>query len=168
MGDIIDPRCTSMNIDTFGSIQTVKYTLVSRNQSAIEMFRRDVKFGKVDKKLCSNISSAGVRDKAQRQRKLLRVRERRMEFDCQPTTSAAEKRLEAIEEEHIARKRRIAKQRKPALEDRRNKHFEVFVLKVLAGIPKSLIGINKCAFILEANVVFSLYLSDCFIYMLNS
>lgn len=80
LGDIIDPRCTSMNIDTFSSIQTVKYTLVSRNQSAIEMFRRDYKFGEVAKKLCSNISSAGVRDKAQRQRKLLRVRERRMEF----------------------------------------------------------------------------------------
>lgn len=35
---------------------------------------------------------------------------------CQPTTSAAEKRLEATEEEHIARKRHIAKQRKRALE----------------------------------------------------
>lgn len=49
----------------------------SQSVSANSVF----KFGAVDKKLCSNISSAGVRDKAQRQRKLLRVRERRMEFD---------------------------------------------------------------------------------------
>lgn len=60
--------------------------------------------------------SAGVRDKAQQKRKLLRVRERSMKVDCQPTTSAAEKRLQAAEEENVARKRHIAKQRKRALE----------------------------------------------------
>lgn len=39
-----------------------------------------------------------------------------MEFDCQPSTSAAEKRLEAKEEKNVARKRHIAKQQKQALE----------------------------------------------------
>ncbi|GAA6076872.1 uncharacterized protein LOC116222886 [Tachysurus ichikawai] len=64
------------------------------------MFRRDdVKFGPVDKKLCMNICSVGGRDKAQRERNLLGVKERRLEFDCQPTTSAAEKRLQATEDE---------------------------------------------------------------------
>ncbi|XP_051512226.1 uncharacterized protein LOC127416743 [Myxocyprinus asiaticus] len=117
MGDIIDPRSTSMNIATFSAIQTVKYTLQSRKQCAIEMFSRDdVKFGTVDRRLCSNINSAGTRDKAQRQKNLLRVRERRMEFDCQPSTNAAEKRLEDEEEENVARKRHIAKQQKQALE----------------------------------------------------
>ncbi|KAJ8346615.1 hypothetical protein SKAU_G00280160 [Synaphobranchus kaupii] len=117
MGDIIDPRSTSMNIATFSATQTVKYTLQSRKQNAVEMFSRDdVKFGAVDRRLCSNINSAGTRDKAQRQNKLFRARERRMEFDCQPSTSAAEKRKQVVEEENVARKRHIAKQRKRALE----------------------------------------------------
>lgn len=80
-----------MSTATFSAIQTVKDTLQSRKQSAIEMVRRDdVTFEAVDRRLCSNINSAGARDK--QQKKL-----RRMEFDCQPSTSSAEKRLEAEE-----------------------------------------------------------------------
>ncbi|GAA6081357.1 uncharacterized protein LOC116222886 [Tachysurus ichikawai] len=36
MGDIIDPRRTSMSITTFSSIQTVKYSLMSRNQRDVQ------------------------------------------------------------------------------------------------------------------------------------
>lgn len=102
MGDIIDPRSTSMNISTFISIQTVKYTLQPRKQSPVEMFSRDnVMVGAVDRRLRSNINSAGIRDKAQRQTKMLRVAERRKEFVCQPSTSAADKRFEVVEEENV-------------------------------------------------------------------
>ena len=101
MGNIIDQRSTSMNISTFSAVQTVKYA---------------VKLGVVDRRLCGNICSAGTRDKAQRQKKLIKVRERRVEFGCQPSTSASESRAEVVERESVARKRHMAKQRKRALE----------------------------------------------------
>ena len=117
MGNIIDQRSTSMNISTFSAVQTVKYALLCRKQSGVEMFRQDdVKFSVVDRRLCGNICSAGTRDKAQRQKKLIKVRERRVEFGCQPSTSASESRAEVVERESVARKRHMAKQRKRALE----------------------------------------------------
>ncbi|KAK5871859.1 hypothetical protein PBY51_012600 [Eleginops maclovinus] len=68
MGTIIDQRSTSMKISTLSAVQTVKDTLQTRNQTGVEMFRRDdLKFGEVDRRLCSNISAAGTRDKVQRQ-----------------------------------------------------------------------------------------------------
>lgn len=39
-----------------------------------------------------------------------------MEFDCRPSTSAAEERFDAEEEKNVARKSHIAKQWKQALE----------------------------------------------------
>lgn len=51
-----------------------------------------------------------------RQQKQLKVSERSMDFGCQPSTSAAVKRAEVVEEESVARKRHMAKQRKRALE----------------------------------------------------
>ena len=117
MGNIIDQRSTSMNISTFSAVQTVKYALLCRKQSGVQMFRRnDVKLGVVDRRLCGNICSAGTRDKAQRQKKLIKVRERRVELGCQPSTSASESRAEVVERESVARKRHMAKQRKRALE----------------------------------------------------
>ena len=132
MGNIIDQRTftfkdgtfkdgkdgsTSMNINTFSAIQTVKYTLQSRKMSAVNKFSRDEsKFEPVDRRLCGNIILAGTRDKSLRQQKQLKVSDRRVEFVCQPSTSAAVKRAEVVEEESVARKRHMAKQRKRVLE----------------------------------------------------
>lgn len=117
MGDIMDPRSTSMYISTFSAIQTVKYTLMSRKQSAVEMFSRDdARYGAVDKSLCRNVITAG-RDKAQRLIKLHKARERKMELQCQPTTSTvAGIRKQVVEAENLARKGHIAKQCKRAIQ----------------------------------------------------
>ncbi|ROL41182.1 Dipeptidase 1 [Anabarilius grahami] len=65
MGDIIDNKSTSMTMTTFNSIQTTKYTLRSRGQMAIQLFKReDVKLDKVNKVLCRNIHTSGTKDKA--------------------------------------------------------------------------------------------------------
>lgn len=117
MGNIIDPKATSMKISTFSAVQTVKYTLQNRKQTGVEMFKRDdLKFGEIDRRLCANISGAGTRDKAQRRANLAALREKRAEFECQPSTSAAAKRAEVVEKERMARKRHMAAQRKCALE----------------------------------------------------
>lgn len=92
MGDIIDNKSTSMTMATFNSIQTTKYALRSRGQTAIQLFKReDVKLDKVDKVLCRNIRTAGTKDKARRQQAFLKKKERLEEFDCRSTTSAEQK-----------------------------------------------------------------------------
>ncbi|TNN36909.1 hypothetical protein EYF80_052922 [Liparis tanakae] len=97
MGDVIDPRSTSINMPTFSAIQTVK---------GLKKFsREDVNDGTADGKLCSDIGTAGTRDTGQRRSELSIARERREELERQPTTStAAEKRKQEVEAEKTARK----------------------------------------------------------------
>lgn len=72
MNEIIDERSGNMNIETLDAIQTVKYALQSRGQTAVQMFERsDDKFGEVDRVLCRNISNAAARySKAKKERQL--------------------------------------------------------------------------------------------------
>ncbi|CAL8350289.1 unnamed protein product [Boreogadus saida] len=52
MNEILDPRSGNMKISTFGAIQTVKYTLQSREKTAVELFKReDVRYGELDRTL---------------------------------------------------------------------------------------------------------------------
>ncbi|KAF4084387.1 hypothetical protein AMELA_G00128420 [Ameiurus melas] len=106
-----------MSIPTVSADQTVKYTLKARSKTAVEVFRRDdPKYGKVDKSLCQNIKSAGGRDKARRQRSIMEGRGRSEEYFYWPSSSGAESKWVALEEEKRARLRHAAKQRKQAFE----------------------------------------------------
>ncbi|KAJ8014693.1 hypothetical protein DPEC_G00018300 [Dallia pectoralis] len=107
-----------MSMETFNAIQTTKYALRSRGQTAFQMFKReDFKFSRVDKVLCKNIHTAGTKDKARRQQALLKKKGRLEEFSCQPATSAEQSRKTAVEEERVAKASHIAAQkRKKALE----------------------------------------------------
>ena len=117
-----------MSMETYNVIQTTRYALRSRGQTALQMFKReDVKLSKVDKVLCKNIHIAGTRDKMRRQKALLKQREKQVEFQCQPTVSAAQSRRTSVEEVRQAKVRHLAaKKRKRALEllvqKRREKH----------------------------------------------
>lgn len=114
MNDIIDHRSGNMNVSTFNAIQTVKYTLQSREKTAVEFFRRDDnKYGEVDRTLCKNIRSAGTTNKKQQQQSLL---EKRLDWGCKGSSSAQDLKKQAAEEEKRARLRHAAKQRKRALE----------------------------------------------------
>lgn len=53
-------------------------------------------FGVVNRRLCGNFNSARTRDKANQKQKLLKVRERRVGFGCQISTSAAVNRTEGL------------------------------------------------------------------------
>ena len=117
MSEIIDSKSGSMNISTLSAIQTVKHTLLTRKQTAVEIFKReDLKHGPVDQRMCHNIMSAGTKDKALRKQATLKEMERRTEFACQPSSSAAAARRAEAEEEALARRRHAAKQRKRACE----------------------------------------------------
>lgn len=66
MGDIINPRSSRMNVETFNAIQSVKYGLKSRSTTALQLFKKkDILHTKVDKKLCINMRSAAKHQKDQ-------------------------------------------------------------------------------------------------------
>ncbi|CAM1291290.1 FBN1 (predicted) [Pycnogonum litorale] len=59
MGDILDPKSSRMTVETFSSIQTVKYWLRSTGSSATANFRRqDPLYDPVDTSLCHNMRGA--------------------------------------------------------------------------------------------------------------
>ena len=118
MGDIITNKSTKMSVATYNAIQTTKYALRSRSQTAIQMFKRDdVKLSRVDKVLCRNIHTVGTLDKARRQQAMLKKKERQEEFECQPSTSGEQSRKTAVEEDRQAKLRHITTQKqKKALE----------------------------------------------------
>lgn len=70
MNEVIDHRSGNMNIPTFNAIQTVKYTLQSREKTAVELFKREDVNGEVDRTLCKNIRSAAATYKRQLQQSL--------------------------------------------------------------------------------------------------
>ena len=117
MNEILDPRSGNMKISTFGAIQTVKYTLQSREKTAVELFKReDVRYGEVDRTLCKNIRSAGSTDKLQRRQNMLEKQRQQIEYGSQASGSASLSKRQKAEEEKRARLRHAAKQRKRALE----------------------------------------------------
>ncbi|CAL8350936.1 unnamed protein product [Boreogadus saida] len=117
MNEILDPRSGNMKISTFGAIQTVKYTLQSREKTAVELFKKeDVRYGEVDRILCKNIRSAGSTDKLQRQQNMLEKQRQQIKYGCQVSGSASLSKRQKAEEEKRARLRHAAKQRKRALE----------------------------------------------------
>jgi len=59
MGDILDDSSPNMRIETYSSMQTVKYELLSKGQTSVEMFfHKDPKHAKVNQVLCQNLRQA--------------------------------------------------------------------------------------------------------------
>ena len=84
-----------MNISNFDAIQTARYATKSRGMTPTMMFKReDEKFGPVDKRLCQNMRSAGRRDKAQREERLLERRRRPVQDGCKKTTQEEEQEVQ--------------------------------------------------------------------------
>ncbi len=117
MTDVLDSKAGRMNIETFSSIQTVKYFLRSQKKSAVEVYERpDVKFSGVDKRLCRNIRCAAKRDKDER-KKCQELKSQRMKeygITSSKKTSAAKALRDKQAEIKAAREAHAAKQRKAA------------------------------------------------------
>ncbi|KAL6473267.1 hypothetical protein MHYP_G00194550 [Metynnis hypsauchen] len=100
MNEMIDQRSGNMNVETFNAIQTVKYVLQSRGQTAVQMFERsDVKFGEVDRIMCRNINNAAATYNK-------KLRERQLQHrGYGHTCSAQQAKKQAAEKEKQARLR---------------------------------------------------------------
>lgn len=117
MNEVIDERSGNMNVETFNAIQTVKYTLRSRGQTAMQMFQRsDVKFGEVDRIMCRNINNAAATYKQKLKAKATERQLQHRKYGCQETGSAQQAKKQAAESEKQARLRHVATQRKRAME----------------------------------------------------
>ncbi|GBN78845.1 hypothetical protein AVEN_147570-1 [Araneus ventricosus] len=59
MSDLIDKRPGRMHIETYSSIQSVKYKMMSKEQSAVEYFRKkDFLHDAIDSNMCKNLRSS--------------------------------------------------------------------------------------------------------------
>ncbi|XP_060760334.1 NLR family CARD domain-containing protein 3-like isoform X6 [Neoarius graeffei] len=115
MNDVIDQRSDNMNVETFNAIQTVKYTLMSRGKTAMQLFRReDVKFGEVDRTLCKNINSAAATYK--HQQRVNKEEKQQSKYGSQATCSAQQAKKQTAEREKRARLKHVATRRKRAME----------------------------------------------------
>ncbi|CAJ1076412.1 hypothetical protein ROHU_023414 [Xyrichtys novacula] len=98
MNEVIDQRSGNMNAETFNAIQTVKYTLRSRGQTAMKMFQRSgVKFGEEDRIMCRNINNAAVAYKQKRKAKATERQLQHRKYGCQETESAQQAKKRAAE-----------------------------------------------------------------------
>lgn len=108
MNEVIDSKSGNMNVETCNAIQTVKYNLMARGKSAVEMFKREsVRYGEVDRVLCKNIRTAGTADKRKRQQRLAQR---------EVSHSATTLKAQVVDKEKQARLRHAAKHRKRACE----------------------------------------------------
>lgn len=65
MGDIIDIRSTNLNIETYSSLQTIRYSLKSKKQSAIQQFK--IKAGaRPQPSLAKNMATAATEYKKEK------------------------------------------------------------------------------------------------------
>ena len=72
MGDVLDERSHRLRMETYSSVQTVKYHLRSMGKSSVECYSRTDKLhGPIDLQLCRNIQSASreYRDEQAERRK---------------------------------------------------------------------------------------------------
>ncbi|KAK6171890.1 hypothetical protein SNE40_018313 [Patella caerulea] len=64
MGDIMDPKSSRLNVETFNSLQTVKYTFLSKKTTSVKYFDRpSCKYSEVNLRLCRNLRDAAAKHK---------------------------------------------------------------------------------------------------------
>ena len=64
MGDVINVKAGRTKIETYSSIQPVKYALKARKTTALNMFRRkDVTLSPVDRRMCIKLRSTAMKQK---------------------------------------------------------------------------------------------------------
>jgi len=89
MNDVIDSKSGRINIDTYSSIQTVKYGIKSAEKNTIEYFKKkDYLHEKVDATLCSNLRSSCRQYKAVLARKKEQSEERKRTLNICQSQSA--------------------------------------------------------------------------------
>lgn len=140
MGDVIDAKTTRLNIQTYGAIQTIKYSLRSKNVTAVEYLKRDDPvYSGVNKRMCRNIRAAAATYNAQKEHKRKAKEARKTKFMLKskniPSKVQAKKALEEREKE--ARLAHEAQQ-KPEAKKSRKRALEALAEKMAAKKKKFL------------------------------
>ncbi len=92
MGDIIDTKSTSMNVQTYSAFQTARYHFRQLKTDPVSLFKRnDVKYSPVDKVLCRDMRTAASRYKAIKDKKIEAQKKRQIEYSYKPCDISAHK-----------------------------------------------------------------------------
>lgn len=115
MGDIVTKKRNRLQIKKYGSLQTVRYFMKSKNQTAVEMFgRKNIHFDPIDKRICSAINTAHAKYK---KRLALAKQERLAKLQLLGISKRSSSKLsrEAIKKiarrEHMLHQERMTKRR---------------------------------------------------------
>ncbi|KAL5010546.1 hypothetical protein ScPMuIL_012851 [Solemya velum] len=99
VGDILDPKSSRMTVETFSSIQTVKYWLRSSGKSATATFtRQDPLYDPVDTTLCHNMRGAASSHKQVLQEKRDAKEKKREQLNLAEKVISKAKAKQIIEE----------------------------------------------------------------------
>ena len=113
MGDIMDDTSSRMNIETYSSIQTVKYSLRAKEQTSVEYFAcKDILHDRINPKLIRNMGGA-ARERKRRLGENRKVVEEKCKTLNLPSTAPQSKAQETSnrkQEEWKARQEHIKKQ----------------------------------------------------------
>lgn len=119
MGDIMDQKSSRMTVETFSSIQTVKYWLRSTGNSATASYRRaDALHDPVDNDLCQNMRVAASTYKQVLQQKREAKEEKRERLQLKDNViSKAQAKIQVEEKEKNTRIKFVARQKRQARDE---------------------------------------------------
>ncbi|GBO44976.1 hypothetical protein AVEN_173335-1 [Araneus ventricosus] len=84
MNNIITPGTSSMNVSTFSAIQTIKYELLSQNETAVNLFNKAEFLSEpVDKELCKNLRQSAKLHKEEQKKNLALKEEKERKLQLQ-------------------------------------------------------------------------------------
>ena len=81
MNNLITPGTSNLNINTFSSIQTVKYELFSQNKTSVNLFKKDNFLNEpVDRTLCKNLINSAKMYKEQQKKNVALKEEKKKQY----------------------------------------------------------------------------------------
>lgn len=104
MGDVLNEKSCRMQISTYSSIQTVKYTLRAKKTTSVKYFgRKDILLDPIKPKVCLNLRTSSKRYREEKEteaaslsakRQLLAVKE-----DSQKSKAASRRTIQAAQKQ---------------------------------------------------------------------
>jgi hypothetical protein len=136
MGDVIDKRSSRMNIETYDSIQTVKYALLAKERNAVQHFQKeDYLHDHVDVNLCNNLRSAYSKYKAVQEEKREKTEKKKLKYKLKQGKSITKRKAKELQK-LAAKKARKSHEAKMKRQSRAEKRSEIR--------PNSVAAVTKC------------------------
>ena len=108
MGDILDKKSSALTVETYSSIQSVKYQLMAAGKSAVGFFsKKDFLHDPPDRRLCSNMRSAYKTYQTILSKKKEAEKEKKTALDIAPPEEVLSKTKSKEVSKQLAKKIRV-------------------------------------------------------------